>query len=462
MNQRTWPALLLAAGCWLGTVGPAGAQGTPLPGGPAGVQPPNPSHLPISDGRFDPDSAEELLAQRLRKARDGREFESLKKLVEDLLKDPDFQKKLKDPEFLKELQKKAKSDPGSLVNDSSLKPLLEKFREQKDGQEGPPQELLDDLKKQMEKFRPGAPQNPKSSEQPLPGPPEDPPHTGPMPAHPPAPPPPPGTGGAPKSPPAPPPSLVKHEDHPSWINRQFKEMTRGLLDRMGDAKNSTWMRDFLKGVLEQKPGGGGWKLKPPEGGEWAKHFEGLKEYLPAMNGFFDTIGAPFRSWKMPSIGGNWSPPSIPSLPAMDTSPVEAAEGGGMALLWLAVLALAGLLFWKALGRSRARAAQAAGLWLGPWPVQPAAVSTREELVRAFEYLALLVLGPAARAQNHLDVAEGLGGQPALDADRRREAADHLARLYEKARYAPGDEPLPDAELAGARRELCLLAGVAGA
>jgi hypothetical protein len=459
MNHRTWPALLLAAGCWLGTARPAGAQPVPLPGG---SPPHNPSHLPISDGGFDPQAAEELLAQRLRRARDGRELEGLKKLVEDLLKDKDFQEKLKDPEFVKELQKRAKSDPEGLVNDPNLKPLLEKFREGKDGQKGPSPELLEDLKKQMEKLRPGASPNPKAGDPSKPGLPENPPHTGPQPGQSAPPPPPTGPVGPPKPPPAPPVPMVKHQEPPSWINQQFKGLTRGLLERMGDARNSPWMRDFLKGILEQKAGGGGWKFKPPEGNEWAKHLEGVRGYLPSMKGFFDTLGTPFRNWKMPSVGGDWSAPSLPSLPAMEASPAEAAEQGGTALLWVGLLALAVMVIWKVLSRSRARAALAAAQAMGPWPVPPAAVRTREELVRAFEYLALLVLGPAARTRNHLDVAEGLGAVPALDADRRREAAGHLARLYEKARYAPGDEPLPEAELAGARRELSLLAGVAGA
>lgn len=141
-----------------------------------------------------------------------------------------------------------------------------------------------------------------------------------------------------------------------------------------------------------------------------------------------------------------------------------AARGGLTVLWLVFLAVAALLVWKVIGRQRERvtAAKARQQWLGPWPVSPAAVRTREELVRAFDYLALLVLGPPARTCHHLDVAGQLGRQPDLDADRRREAAGHLARVYEKARYAPGDEPLPDEELAVARRELCLLAGVAGA
>jgi hypothetical protein len=87
-------------------------------------------------------------------------------------------------------------------------------------------------------------------------------------------------------------------------------------------------------------------------------------------------------------------------------------------------------------------------------VQPAAVGTRYDLVRAFEYLALLRLGPAARHQNHLEIAAALG---AADAGRRG-AAERLASLYEQARYAPRDEDLPAVDLALARAALSLLAG----
>jgi hypothetical protein len=88
------------------------------------------------------------------------------------------------------------------------------------------------------------------------------------------------------------------------------------------------------------------------------------------------------------------------------------------------------------------------------------VATRGELVAAFEYLALLCLGPDARARNHLDLADQLG-QGSNEAERRR-AAGELAHLYEQARYAPAGEPLTPDDLAAARRDLCLLAGVVAA
>jgi hypothetical protein len=91
-------------------------------------------------------------------------------------------------------------------------------------------------------------------------------------------------------------------------------------------------------------------------------------------------------------------------------------------------------------------------------VRPEAVRTRSELVQAFEYLALLCLGLAARSANHRDIADRLGA----DAPERDEAARRLAGLYEHARYAPDDEPLGDDELSTARHDLCYLAGVSPA
>jgi hypothetical protein len=71
----------------------------------------------------------------------------------------------------------------------------------------------------------------------------------------------------------------------------------------------------------------------------------------------------------------------------------------------------------------------------------------------------LCLGPAALTSNHVELArrlgDGAGGAPG------RRAARELAGLYERARYTPDDEPLAAGDLAAARRDLSLLAGVAG-
>ena len=83
------------------------------------------------------------------------------------------------------------------------------------------------------------------------------------------------------------------------------------------------------------------------------------------------------------------------------------------------------------------------------------MGTRQDVVRAFEYLSLLKLGPVAQSRNHLDLAAELG-EPEIE---HRNAAERLAALYEKARYTPTDEALSADALATARRELCYLAGV---
>jgi hypothetical protein len=149
---------------------------------------------------------------------------------------------------------------------------------------------------------------------------------------------------------------------------------------------------------------------------------------------------------------------VPAVPAGDAGGVSGAAS--QAVLLLVALAAAVLLTWGLMRRQGLTllAGAAAARRLGPWPVRPESVRTRDELVRAFEYLARLLLGPAACHRNHREIAAGLGEPDGA----RRAAADRLAGLYEQARYAPPDEELPDADLAAARADLSFLAGVAAA
>jgi hypothetical protein len=176
----------------------------------------------------------------------------------------------------------------------------------------------------------------------------------------------------------------------------------------------------------------------------------------------------FPNWRLPELGPLGRPASSsvgrPAMPNLTQS------DGWRPLGMLAVLVALGVILQRVLARARAGGFGGGGsAWkLGPWPVQPTAVRTREELIRAFEYLSLLRLGPAARHWHHLAIASGLGrlsgdavtatGWGYTSAE-RRQAALQLASLYERARYAPPGEPLPEAALATARRDLCLLAGV---
>jgi hypothetical protein len=149
-----------------------------------------------------------------------------------------------------------------------------------------------------------------------------------------------------------------------------------------------------------------------------------------------------------------------SQPPSSTTSMLSVDSPGRSwtvVLWVGIGIVAIAAVWKLLTDRRAAqtAAALAGWRLGPWPVDPSQVTTREELIRAFEYLSLLRFGRPARSWNHRAIAKRLGDQSA-------EAAQHLAELYEKARYAPPTDLLPDDEVRDARRDLCLLAGVATA
>jgi hypothetical protein len=167
---------------------------------------------------------------------------------------------------------------------------------------------------------------------------------------------------------------------------------------------------------------------------------------------------------VPGGGGVPEVPSAPFVPDLSglggaTSGLTGvtAAGGGLALLQIllivVVFVVVAVLVWKLLGQRRRHDPQMALAVLGPWPVDPARIGTREQLVQAFEYLALLLLGSPARTANHRDIADSLGTTP-----EKGQAADQLASLYEKARYDPVEGELPPADLTAARHDLLLLAG----
>jgi hypothetical protein len=199
-----------------------------------------------------------------------------------------------------------------------------------------------------------------------------------------------------------------------------------------------------------------------------------------------------RTW--PSLRARTEEALARSVHAESVEPEAGPWRGLFILITLAAAAWAG---WKLFQRwpfvARRKVEQE---WdPGPWPVDPARIASRGEVVEAFEYLALLVLGPAARARNHRVLAEQLGlgqalrrrrvettsmggGPSSLGAwfgpqrvlrlglfpipDERRLLADELADIYEQARYSPPADPLPEEAVVRARRDLCRFAGVSPA
>ena len=269
---------------------------------------------------------------------------------------------------------------------------------------------------------------------------------------------------------------------------RFKELDPSLRDSPALHQALRELSRKIEGSDER------WKELDRKANALADKWTSLGQALP-LNRLWPEKGLAWTQKLMPRSLPNWKLPELgahSNRGARFTGPrggmPTLSEETSWAALWtLAILAGLGLIFWKFwTGSAAGRRGGTAGWELGPWPVQPSAVRTRDELIRAFEYLSVLRLGPAARHWHHWAIASALGRSPSpyplplpsggegrvrgsgntAPSSRRGEAfaelcrsAEQLALLYERARYAPPDEPLPEAVMATARRDLCLLAGV---
>jgi hypothetical protein len=437
MTSRRCPVLLVAI--LLGGPGVCRAQLAPESG----------SHKTIGidlSGAFSP---EDLLQKRLNKVNDAGpapdpvklppgllDKESLRELAKTLMEDPELLKLVREqlnPQQIDSLRKKLKEGQ-DVSGDESLKQLLA-------GKES--------LQKLTGSGRLTAGQQKTLQEMGKAG------GLGPTPA--------PAPGQNPVAPPgvAAPPAPP---DASGW-DRIKEETPDWLKDRVRDLVNDpSWVEAFAGKDWRETLGGMAKRLAEQGGRapDLARRAGGFTRYLPRLSGYLPR-----------DLLRRASPPPLPSLPRFrgvrlpsGGAPNLTALGSGKVLGFLAVLGVLGLVLWRAGGWweqvRQARAGLARAWRLGPWPVRPADVSTRADLVRAFEHLALLCLGRSARTCHHIELARRIGEQPAGEPDRRRAAAASLARLYEEARYAPDDGPLPADRLAGARRDLGYLAGVAAA
>jgi hypothetical protein len=443
MNARPWLGLLLV-GFGLTAGAPAVQAQSRLPRPAEAPRPDQPSHIPIPlEDIEDLGNPQELLARRLQRSRDLSEME---KLALEFMKNfsPEQAKKFR------ELASKYDKD------DPEVRKRLG--------------EMIEKNKRELSKSNPNlTPEQLKKFEALLKRPPLEPakPFEGGKPQ-------PKGEDAAtPESLPNPKPSQKKR-NQPSLgsgadAERQKAreaatqaEMARVLqyakqLEGMAGSLNRspTWRKIMGElGRLSAKPGGGA--PKPPSEDSWFKGLTDMgKAGTKAGGSLLDKDALPSLpslKWpSAPSFGGGLPSVEVPSVgrPGVGLGTV------GSLLLWLLAAVLVGVILWRVLTAGRDTLAlrrQRAARELGPWPVHPAAVRTRQELIQAFEYLSLLLLGPAVRSWNHLEIASGMGSP----------AAGELALLYEQARYAPPQEPLPDPELEAARRHLCHLAGVRGA
>ena len=232
---------------------------------------------------------------------------------------------------------------------------------------------------------------------------------------------------------------------------QTPELKNALLDLMNSAEGQDFSKDLFDGMDGKGGAGddfkgfGDWFDGNFGGGDWKLPDLGMKDWFPKNNGGGGNDGG----------GGGWG-----GFKLGDWSIGSAGEGG--AGTWLPVILFVAILvvaliawrFWPG-GESKERSVASAVQRLGAWPVDPRTIADRESLVRAFEYLSVLLCGNAARVWNHHTIAAALRAKvPESEA-----YADELAHLYELARYTSVGEPLPVTALADARRCLCQLAGV---
>ncbi len=236
-------------------------------------------------------------------------------------------------------------------------------------------------------------------------------------------------------------------------------------------------------------GGGVWevsarygKLEPKETGQSSYSFDTgggnqkITQSLETVGSYgadpndVPDLGLGGSGWKLPdmgfgsgasSTGTGFTPPSAPDATSFGGFGSVGGVGGDS---WLPVIVLAVVMavalvlwwLWPRIVGLRDEPRPLPGL--GPWPIDPRSIADREGLVKAFEYLSVLVCGAGAKVWNHVTIATALErAVPQADA-----LADPLARLYAVARYTPANEDLPPGAIAEARQYLCELAGVRAA
>jgi hypothetical protein len=254
------------------------------------------------------------------------------------------------------------------------------------------------------------------------------------------------------------------EEGETWIERMMNGITGSVMDELSNPENSGAFQKALRSL-------GGLK----QGSDGSEHFDLAGVWKSATE---DAASWMANRWEWPRRAGE--PPagvlqnvreSVPDVAEsmngmLSRLPTGSVGRGGFEegitrVAWVLFAATMAVIGWNLMTRRRGAGDRSGdGEVLGPWPVAPSAVASRDDLVRAFEYLALLRLGRVGRTSNHLAVASLLN--EAESDHSRRAAAGELARLYERARYQPQPAPLADADLAAARRDLALLAGVGSA
>lgn len=236
---------------------------------------------------------------------------------------------------------------------------------------------------------------------------------------------------------------------------QYKSVARWWEKNIGPLSDTPAVRNILQEMLTGRTEFGGQGAGP-----LGELFESVTKTATGS----DVAGLMPDS--LPGLSG-WNPPEVdtsgwtfgPSRPDLPGGPSFSIGGGGSwlpVILFVAVAAVGLVLFWlwpRLTGAAAGKPAPVAGL--GPWPIDPRSIADRDGLVRAFEYLSVLVNGADARTWNHRTIADGFRRNVPGAAG----AADELATAYALARYSPAGQPVPAEVVAAAREHLCRIAGV---
>jgi hypothetical protein len=443
------------------------------------------SHHPLPGG-FDSAEAQELMAQRLQEVS---ELHHLPEQVKELLKDPKFREQIQNLSE-SDLQKlRARFQREGVSADGNWPQFLQQAAQPRVWN----QRQIDMFRRLAERAGPKLP-SPESGEM-RPGGPDK---------VPPIPPPTFSPGGVPPQSSLPSPVEPKETSFErfqvkttQWLLEQLDDVGGDMLQsitEMGGIEGNSSLAELLRSVpqsdfsglnINENP------LVPALGsGTFSRYLSEAGDFVRRQSGVWDKMGSFFREAPLPSLSNIRGPSvSMRAAPAVDSASWLPSL---LSLLMLAVIIL--LMCRRGFGSNSLHDSGEGGEWrLGPWPVPPGAVSTRQDVIRAFEYLALLCLGPAAAACHHRQLAERLAGltphpNPPPQRGRekegpphngreplspsplmgegwgggnagRRQAAEMLAWLYEQARYAPAREALSPEQLSDARHALCLLAGV---
>jgi len=278
--------------------------------------------------------------------------------------------------------------------------------------------------------------------------------------------PPPPTRGPPTPRPIDSPQNLRAKSDPGQAgkqDRQFKAAVGAWEESFGPLNDSPAVKQLLYEIITGQDGSGqnngGLGDLIGDGTGDGKAVENMLDNSNDSSSFkFSDIG--LSKW---DFGGSDSSSSSSSRSSYSSGSSSSSGGFGSfgegswmpVILFFGVLGGALVLWWlwpKLMGVS-VEPKPIAGL--GPWPVDPRTIADRAALVKAFEYLSLLLCGEDARTWNHLIIAAAFREKlPHAEA-----LAEPLAWYYALARYTPAGEPLPSATITQAREYLCELAGV---